>query len=97
MIYDTLAAIADYNNNHRIDNDASVYEIKEEMDSLAEDGKMTNSDDIYTMNLSNGKTRYIMGLKTYAESYFIDAIQHKTPRSEIESDMGIFDGKVVDI
>lgn len=97
MIYDTLAAIADYNNNHRFDNDASVYEIKEEMDTLAEAGKMTNSDDVFTMNLSSGKTRYTMGLKTYAESFFIDAIQHRTPRSEIEDTMGIFDGKVTEI
>lgn len=96
MIYETLAAMADYNNNRKIDNDASLFECAETISDLAEAGKLNTNSDITVMNLSNGKTRTTYNIKYISDSYHIYALQHKTPRTEIQTDIDPVDNKVIE-
>jgi hypothetical protein len=96
MIFETLAAMADYNNNLKFDNDASLSECAETIGDLEEVGKLNTNSDTTTMNLSNGKTRVTTNIKYLSDTYFIHALQHKTPRSEFQPSLDIFDNKVIE-
>lgn len=96
MIYETLAAMADLANNDRLDNDASLFECSEVISELSVDGKLNTNSDVTIMHLSNGKTRITTNVKFISDTYFIHALQSKTPRSDYQEDMDAFDNKVTE-
>ncbi len=95
MIFETLAAMADKNNNERFDNDASYLQCVTTQQDLESVGKLNNQDEVLSSTLSNGTTKLRVALNTYAFAHHINAIQHKTPRSVIEADIAQYEGTII--
>ena len=85
MIFDTLAAYADWLNDRKFDDDATPQEVKEIIDDLERSTGPRNATDPITQ----GGTMKFNGEKGKHEArVFASAMQTRTPRSAIEAAMG---------
>lgn len=82
MIFETLAAIAEWNNNLKFDNNATREQCETTQTDLHDAGKLPLMTETLTWD-SDSKT--VSEATKY--SHYIYAIQKKTPRSVIESDL----------
>ena len=81
MIFDTIAAIADYKNNKKFDNNAT----REEIESIL--SELSNAkQEILTIG-----QRQLFNDEIKRYTYWVDGVQHKTPRSKIESEVSNFE------
>lgn len=82
MIFETLAAMADLNNNSRIDNNATREECQETGELLNSQFKLP----LVTETLTIGSITKVVN-DANRLSYHIYAIQKKLPRSIVEPDL----------
>ena len=81
MIFDTIAALADYLNNGKFDNSASRAQCEDALREFLRTDQETLTVDGRTVFNNEGKRL----------SYFIDAIQSRTPRSEYEENVSDYE------
>jgi len=86
MIFDTLAAMADYNNNNKFDTSATQEECKTVLENKNSAGLLTLADGTVRVDSLAAKT--VSDADKYA--IFAYAILNKTPRSSIEADLAAY-------
>ena len=82
MIFETLAAMADYNDNKKFDNSPNVAYDKATMLALSVAGKLTLKSETLTVG-----SKTLNNSESDKYKFFVDGIMNRTPMATVQENM----------